>query len=1053
LLTIRSVYGGEGNIMINHFNAFISYKHADLDNKIAASIVRDLEHFHIPKKIQKATGVKKIERIFRDKDELPITSDLNDTISMALHNADYLIVICSTNTKYSTWVEKEIEVFLQNHSMNQILTVLADGEPYEVIPKVLLTGKKEVVDEDGVARTVEMPFEPLSCDYRLPYRRAKAEELPRMAAAIIGCSYDELINRRRQYKMRRLTAITTGIMALSVGFAGYMFYSNTLIQKNYLESLKNQSRNLANQSSQLLEDDRCLDAMQLALEALPKDENDKRPVTPEAIKAITLASRAYESVTGSNVQAVWNYKMPNHVTEFRLSPQATYLVGQDLSGVVIGWDTKTHKQVLYQDNYGDDTQKFFFYGEDRLLILCSHKLSAYDLVTGREIWTLRDKDYDIIYTQEIFPYEDETILLVGSRGNVDVVSMQNGRVKDSFMIDDVESREGYSFLTNFAISEDKKHIACVLEDCGDFSSEDYYLLEYDIETGTLSMKEDVISDGVASIKYVGDKIFIACNDEGLDGSVKGYGFHYITENKVFIKCISSGDLSLLWDSEFIYSDVPEKTDFLALSDDKVAFYKADTCEVWNVETGEVQGVYGVNDIIVDVSDVDRNGVPMFITNKGATGTPADTDGYTAVSLITRFQDNIVNACVGNGVYTCGYLSSEIIFYNSNIYDEEWIPIEDVPVFSTSADFYMDENVLAIVDKENEGAKAILIDPKDKKVIGEVSLGDSILASKYRILGSFEDKLYLALCDNRCFEIITIDLATLKTEHEVINDDFSGFDPVCAMDGGNLVYYDMVRFEQYYVVRRNLATGEETRVDFEGDINNLFYFADQDRAYLVADQSYSLSIKTDFLINFADGSVTEIEIPEDWGKTTLCTMDEKGEKLAITNNVSVKLIGTGNENLGEVSCHNVYPLAMSFFEEDGENLLLVAYEDGTFYRYDAKDLQFVGKSDLSVYSTITTKDYSFIDYDPASGYLYVQCGSLVDIIETNTWIELTRVVSCFGHEKATDTFLTASYEGSSNEATAGYFRHYTVDDLIRKTRDYLQGEEMSEDQKSMYGIDG
>ena len=50
-----------------HYNAFISYKHAELDNKVAAAIEWDLEHYHIPKKIQKKTGYKKIERIFRDK--------------------------------------------------------------------------------------------------------------------------------------------------------------------------------------------------------------------------------------------------------------------------------------------------------------------------------------------------------------------------------------------------------------------------------------------------------------------------------------------------------------------------------------------------------------------------------------------------------------------------------------------------------------------------------------------------------------------------------------------------------------------------------------------------------------------------------------------------------------------------------------------------------------------------------------------------------------------------------------------------------------------------
>lgn len=113
--------------MINNYNAFISYKHAALDNKIAEDIIKKLERYHIPKNIQKSTGHKKIDRIFRDKDELPITNDLNDTISSALANSEYLIVICSTNTKKSTWVEKEIETFLKNHTKNHVLTVLADG--------------------------------------------------------------------------------------------------------------------------------------------------------------------------------------------------------------------------------------------------------------------------------------------------------------------------------------------------------------------------------------------------------------------------------------------------------------------------------------------------------------------------------------------------------------------------------------------------------------------------------------------------------------------------------------------------------------------------------------------------------------------------------------------------------------------------------------------------------------------------------------------------------------------------------------------------------------
>ena len=133
--------------MIDHYNAFISYKHAELDNKIAEHVQKKLEHFHIPAKIQKQTGKKKIERVFRDKDELPITSDLTETISYALEHADYLIVICSTNTKKSIWVKREIEFFLKTHDRSHILTVLCDGEPYDVIPEELTTQEKTVIDE------------------------------------------------------------------------------------------------------------------------------------------------------------------------------------------------------------------------------------------------------------------------------------------------------------------------------------------------------------------------------------------------------------------------------------------------------------------------------------------------------------------------------------------------------------------------------------------------------------------------------------------------------------------------------------------------------------------------------------------------------------------------------------------------------------------------------------------------------------------------------------------------------------------------------------------
>ena len=163
-----------------HYNAFISYRHHPDDIRVAEEIHKGLERFKTPRAIKKRTGGAM--RLFRDKEELPITSHLTDDIYRALENSDFLIVICSPHTKESVWVQREIETFLRTHSRDKVLTVLAEGEPYDVIPDILL--HEDVVDPiTGQIRRQEI--EPLSCDWRMKKRKAIREELPRLAAPLL----------------------------------------------------------------------------------------------------------------------------------------------------------------------------------------------------------------------------------------------------------------------------------------------------------------------------------------------------------------------------------------------------------------------------------------------------------------------------------------------------------------------------------------------------------------------------------------------------------------------------------------------------------------------------------------------------------------------------------------------------------------------------------------------------------------------------------------------------------------------------------------------------
>ena len=120
------------------YDAFISYRHSELDKFVAEELHKQLENFKIPKNIAKQSNKKKISRIFRDKDELPITSNLADPILNALQMSEYLIVICSPRLKESLWCKREIENFISMHGQEKILAVLIEGEPSESFPEELL---------------------------------------------------------------------------------------------------------------------------------------------------------------------------------------------------------------------------------------------------------------------------------------------------------------------------------------------------------------------------------------------------------------------------------------------------------------------------------------------------------------------------------------------------------------------------------------------------------------------------------------------------------------------------------------------------------------------------------------------------------------------------------------------------------------------------------------------------------------------------------------------------------------------------------------------------
>lgn len=126
----------------NEYYAFISYKRED--EKWAKWLQHKLEYYRFPKNLNGYANLpSKIRPIFRDVTDLN-PGLLTEEINNALHNSEWLIVICSPRITKSIWVCKEIQMFINLGRADHIIPFIIEGSPFsndcttECYPDILL---------------------------------------------------------------------------------------------------------------------------------------------------------------------------------------------------------------------------------------------------------------------------------------------------------------------------------------------------------------------------------------------------------------------------------------------------------------------------------------------------------------------------------------------------------------------------------------------------------------------------------------------------------------------------------------------------------------------------------------------------------------------------------------------------------------------------------------------------------------------------------------------------------------------------------------------------
>lgn len=196
---------------IYKYYAFISYSRKD--QKWAKWLQNRLETYRLPSKIRKENSdiPKRIVPIFRDKTDLSGVI-LEESIRKELDASKFLIVICSTNSKNSVWVNKEIEYFKSLGKADRIIPLMLEPS-LDCFPEEISNITPALL---GVSLKQE----------------GKRHAFLQIVSTLLGLRYDDLAKRDKKRSIKR-NSILSIMVAMLMIVGSYSIYYNTPHSKYY----------------------------------------------------------------------------------------------------------------------------------------------------------------------------------------------------------------------------------------------------------------------------------------------------------------------------------------------------------------------------------------------------------------------------------------------------------------------------------------------------------------------------------------------------------------------------------------------------------------------------------------------------------------------------------------------------------------------------------------------------------------------------------------------------------------------------------------------------
>jgi len=614
--------------MDRSYIAFISYKHTERDAAIAKLIHTLIENYVVPKALR--TNGKKLGIVFRDEEELPIASNLSETICSALDATRYLIVICSKESKKSVWVSREVNYFLRNHDADSVFVVLVDGEPDDVFPHELTYVRDK---KTGIYQNVE----PLALDVRADSTAAALKKVKmhirKLYAGMLGCSYDNLVHREKARKLRRIAALSTLGMLFAGCFIGMLFVKNReLSQKNNelttaIElALNRESKLLVEQADEALQNRDIAAALKYASDALYSEDIERPYYAPAERVLFQAADVLHENAPAILLSKIaLHHYAPIETLTYSADGSAVYTI--DVYGTVSCFDSASGDLLwdvnLPEREFNRAAAPQILYDSKNSLVACYYDdiLSGLDATTGNIAWRVElentvacgfffdEAEHKLAYIEELLTQPCEY--------NFVTVSTHDGSILHKILLPINTTSGSYNFAGAFAGSDMFAGTVFKTEE-GSTKSLFYTV---DLSKNAVTFAEN--TSAINASNHM--RTFCVGNNRAL---VLGYQPH-----ELFLQCFDLTTNTLLWESATnVEGSVSEYSDCYIVPNANCLILAVGNCMcVINSESGEFE------------SSITR---------------------HSAIVKMLPLRNSMFSLVLANGQYAVGWNTNSGILYDS-----------------------------------------------------------------------------------------------------------------------------------------------------------------------------------------------------------------------------------------------------------------------------------------------------------------------------------------------------------------------------------------------------